>query len=180
MRKLLLIAVITIAFVNSTSAQQSSTEVMSVKEVKVNNTKYVVRRSQTGNTFIDPASFINQANGPSPLGTEPPPFQNKDDKGLMKAFYEVFNKERLEKLLPEKSILIVFNVNAETGRIISTSYMLKKNSRITLNEVDLLSAALKKHVIFLFNKRDLKAASQVTLTHNLSIRKIIAGSMILR
>ena len=58
--------------------------------------------------------------------------------------------------------------------------MLKKNSRITLNEVDLLGAALKKHVIFLFNKRDLKAASQVTLTHNLSIRKIIAGSMILR
>lgn len=36
------------------------------------------------------------------------------------------------------------------------------------DDIGLLSASLKRQVIFLFNKQDFKAASQVTLTHSLS------------
>jgi hypothetical protein len=179
-KSLLIIIVLATVFFNSSSAQQPSKTVMSTKEVTVNKNKYTVRKSQTGNTFVEPASFKARGNTISPLGTEVPLFRNKDDQGLIKAFYEVFDRDRLQKLLPERSMLVVFNINAETGGVISTNYMLRKNSVITLDELDRLSAAFKKHVIFVFNKRDLKGASDVNLTYNLSLSKLMGGSMVLR
>lgn len=57
MKKLILILVLATVFLNNTSAQQSSKTVISTKDIMVNKTKYTVRKSNTGNTFVQPATF---------------------------------------------------------------------------------------------------------------------------
>ena len=103
-------------------------------------------------------------------------FGKKNPTSLLKAFYKVFTKARLEQLTPENGILINFYVNPQ-GKVLDVSFLLNTNTAITAPEIQQLETAIKDNVTFNLRPEETKGGDFFVITQVAKYRKVLDGSL---
>lgn len=93
---------------------------------------------------------------------------------LLNSFWDTFNEDELRELLPEERIIVTFYVNP-SGKVIETSFLLKKETKLRPEKLAELEATLKNNVSFSFkmDPRQAKRANFFHFTKPISIAKVL-------
>lgn len=147
------------------------------KQVIINNNKYTIEKTSR-HTVIKPY-FKDEALSDKVVSAEYLDFQTSENYNIMDAFKSAFSKRRLKQMLPERSLIISLTINTADGKVVSTWYVLRKNSVITLKEIDKLNTALTRHLTFIFNKAQVKDYPLVGFSYNIPFQMILDETLVL-
>lgn len=98
------------------------------------------------------------------------------DKTLLDIFLTVFDKERLQELVPEKRIVLIFYTDKD-GKVLETAYLLDKNTAMTPQELEELEMLLKRNASFSFIIEDKQDAPFYTILKPVSFDQVLSKTL---
>ena len=101
----------------------------------------------------------------------------KRNHTLIQAFTSVFNKNRLQTLYPELTMGINYYVNSQTGNVEEVTFLFRKNTELTVAELQKLEYELMRLVVFKVTPQLKQNKEIVILTQNVPYRKIVDSSI---
>lgn len=142
--------------------------------IKTNNSTFITgdTKGESKSIFIENSRNIYQNRKPKLPPGSLSLIAKTNKYSLLSAFNQVFNKERIQELLPERSIFIQYYVSP-SGKVLEVRFLLSSGTLITANELERLEQAIKSNVTFRFRPEETKGGDFFVLSQNVSYEKIL-------
>lgn len=170
--KFFLIVILLATYMNVYSQNKIGEGVIKTKSITFSGKK--IGTSSMGITNQNNISIINT---PPKMLKKLSEVKYSDPNAVSFVFLQVFSKQKLEQLLPEKNIVLTFYPD-HTGKVRAVQFLVKNNTLITPTELELLENNLKTNVSFIIPKGENDSDNIWPLTQVVFFDKLYQKSLV--